>query len=61
MVRQTQQRRIFHNLMKNSLLLIIVSLVIASCAEYPIAVAVQGDHGTYSYSSKGGLVVTVQK
>jgi hypothetical protein len=47
--------------MKNSLLLIIVSLVIASCAEYPIAVAVQGDHGTYSYSSKGGLVVTVQK
>lgn len=34
---------------------------ITSCAEYPIAVAVQGEHGTYSYSAKQGLVITVQK
>jgi hypothetical protein len=50
--------------MKNpipKLLLILSILGVASCAEYPIAVAVQGEHGTYSYSAKEGIVITVQK
>jgi hypothetical protein len=40
---------------------LIATLILASCAEYPIAVAVQGEHGTYSYSAKQGLVISVQK
>jgi hypothetical protein len=37
------------------------ALLLASCAEYPIAIAVQGDHGVYSYSAKQGIVITYQK
>jgi hypothetical protein len=47
--------------MKHLLLLILTSLVVASCAEYPVAVAIQGEHGTYSYSAKDGIQITVQK
>lgn len=40
---------------------LLATLILASCAEYPVAIAVQGDHGTYSYSAKEGIVITVQK
>jgi hypothetical protein len=38
----------------------IITLACASCAEFPIAVAVEGDHGTYSYSAKSGLAVAIR-
>lgn len=40
---------------------LITTLILASCAEYPIAIGIQNEHGTASYSSKGGLVINVQK
>lgn len=38
-----------------------ILLCLASCAEYPIAIAVQGEHGTYSYSARQGIVISIQK
>jgi len=29
--------------------------VMTSCAEMPLTLAIEGEHGVYSYSSKGGL------
>lgn len=42
-------------------LALIATLILTSCADYPVAFAVQGDHGTYSYSAKEGLIISVQK
>jgi uncharacterized lipoprotein YajG len=38
---------------------IIATLFLASCAELPLTLAVEGEHGTYSYSAKRGLVIEV--
>jgi hypothetical protein len=38
---------------------IIATLILASCAEFPVAVAVQGDYGTYSYSAKRGVEIAI--
>jgi len=36
----------------------ILAIACASCG-VPIAVAVEGDHGVYSYSAKSGLTVAI--
>ena len=38
---------------------IIATLFLASCAELPLTLAVEGEHGTYSYSATRGLVIEV--
>jgi len=40
---------------------LIAALILASCAEYPIALAISGDHGAASYSAKDGIRITYQK
>jgi hypothetical protein len=45
--------------MKTALLLI--CLLFTSCAEFPVAIAVKGEYGTYSYSAKEGITISVQK
>lgn len=44
-----------------TLALTFITALLASCADYPIAIAVQGEHGRYSYSAKEGIVITVEK
>jgi hypothetical protein len=47
------------------LLVILTGLIIAfsvGCGtEYPITLSVHSDHGKASYSSKGGLEITIEK
>ena len=44
--------------MKTIIILILAGLL-ASCG-IPVAIGVQGEHGTYGYSSKGGLTVNLR-
>lgn len=43
-----------------TLTIILIAAALASCTTpFPVAVAVEGQYGTYSYSSKGGLTATI--
>jgi len=39
---------------------ILATFTLASCAEYPIALKVEGEHGSYSYSAKSGLAIAIR-
>lgn len=41
-----------------TLTIIILAALVASCG-IPVAIAVEGQHGTYGYSSKSGLSATI--
>jgi len=38
----------------------LLTLAGVSCAAYPIAVKLEGEHGTYSYSAKSGLAIAIR-
>jgi len=40
-------------------ILAIACLALASCAEFPVTLAVEGEHGTYAYSAKEGVKISV--
>ena len=40
-------------------ILAIAILALSSCAEMPLTLSVQGEHGVYSYSAKRGVEITV--
>lgn len=37
----------------------IIMIALTSCAEMPVSVGVQGEHGSYSYSAKRGIEIEV--
>lgn len=43
----------------SSLLLFSAIMSFTSCAEMPVAVGVQGEHGSYSYSAERGLELKI--
>jgi hypothetical protein len=38
---------------------LLIALLFSSCAEYPVALAVRGNYGTYSYNPDRGVVIEV--
>jgi len=34
-------------------------IALTGCAEYPVKLGVEGNHGTYTYSAKQGLGITL--
>lgn len=42
-----------------SLLLLLVLLLLTGCAEMPVTLSVEGQHGSYSYSAKRGIKIEV--
>lgn len=42
-----------------SLLLLAGILLLTGCAELPLTLSVQGEHGSYSYSAKRGIEISV--
>lgn len=41
------------------LVAMLLLIALTGCAEYPVKLGVEGNHGTYTYSAKQGLGITL--
>jgi hypothetical protein len=38
-----------------------IAWMCSSCADYPISISLRSDHGSASYSAKGGIQIEIEK